>query len=164
MGIAGSGKTTIGRALAERAGWPFYDADDYHSAGNIARMTKGEPLTDADRDSWLTALSNLIATLDASGGPAVLACSALRDRYRDRLESASPRGLVRFVYLHVSREVAEARMRARLGHYMPASLVGSQIETLEQPENALVLDGTLPIATLVDRILVALNGPPQASH
>jgi carbohydrate kinase (thermoresistant glucokinase family) len=148
MGVSGSGKTTVGRALAERLGVPFTDGDDLHPAANLRKMTDGIPLTDSDRWPWLDAVGAVLAQ-----GAHVVACSALRRSYRDRLRAAAPR--LALVYLDVPREVVVERMAERPGHFMPASLLDSQLATLEPPdpaEGAMVVDATAPVAELVDEI------------
>lgn len=138
MGVSGSGKTTLGQALAARLGWPFLDADDYHTPAARARMQRGEGLTGAERAPWL---ARLHAELHAHPGGVVLACSALRARYRQAL--GEPGG-ARFVYLRVPAALLRARLSARQGHhYAGPALLPSQLETLEEPstgERALVLE------------------------
>lgn len=146
MGIAGAGKTRVGSALAQSLGWPFFDADDFHPQPNVARMAAGEPLTDDDREPWLHALQQLISSVPN----AVLACSALRERFRERLAGAA-RDVV-FVYLRVDPALAERRMRTREGHYMPPSLLSSQLEALEVPSDAIEVDGALEVPAIVAEI------------
>ena len=157
MGVAGAGKTTVGRALAARLGVPFHDADDHHPAENVARMRAGQPLGDAERAPWLARLNALIGDALRRDESLVLACSALRRRYRDALIPAgAPAGAVRFVYLRASRPALEERLTHRVGHYMPASLLDSQLETLEEPaadENALTADADRPVAEIVETVL-----------
>jgi gluconokinase len=158
MGIAGAGKTTVGRALAESLGCTFHDADDFHPAANVEKMRSGLPLDDADRAPWLATLHDLIARLVANGQPGVLACSALKQSYREALlPHDASRDAVTFVFLDVAPSVAERRLAGRRGHYMQASLVASQIATLETPRDALCLDGELPVPELVSRIRRALD-------
>jgi len=143
MGVSGAGKTEIGRALADAIQWTFYDADAYHSAANIAKMHRGEGLSEADRAPWLAKLHALVTDVIASNQRCVLACSALRESYRDALRPANAGpGDVRFVYLDVPREVLEERLRTRHGHFAPPELLGSQLATLETPHDALWVDGT----------------------
>ena len=135
MGVSGSGKTTVGSALAQRLGLRFVDADSLHPAANVEKMAAGIPLTDDDRWPWLDAVGAVLAD-----GPVVVACSALRRVYRDRLRVAAPD--VAFVYLHASRELLEERMTHRT-HFMPVSLLDSQFATLEPPapdEHAISID------------------------
>jgi gluconokinase len=131
FGVSGSGKTTVGQALGTLTGWPFLDADDYHPETNVAKMSRGEPLTDADRAPWLEILRTEIATRLARGEEAILACSALKKAYRQKLQ-VDP-GQVRFVYLKVSPELLQKRLEQRPGHFMKPSMLRSQLETLEEP-------------------------------
>ena len=137
MGVAGSGKTRVGRALAESLGWPFYDADDFHPPANVAKMAAGLPLTDDDRWPWLDRIVDALRQIGADGGNAVLACSALRQIYRDRIARA---GNVRFVFLKGDLATIAARLATRSHKYMPASLLPSQFATLEEPADAFVVD------------------------
>ena len=149
MGVSGSGKTKIGRALAASLGWPFYDADDLHPPANVAKMSAGIPLTDDDRWPWLDRIVDELARVGANGGNAVLACSALRQVYRDRLARA---GDVRFVYLKGDLETIAARLAMRSHKYMPASLLPSQFATLEAPADALVIDIRADVAAKIAAI------------
>lgn len=138
MGVCGCGKTTVGRALAGALGLHYIEGDELHPPANVARMAAGIALTDTDRHGWLQAVAGQLAC--ASGG-VVVGCSALKRSYRDLLRTASPS--VRFVHLHGTRELLTARLAARKGHYMPASLLPSQLDTLQPPaadEPALTLD------------------------
>ncbi len=137
MGVSGSGKTVVGTRVAAELRWPFADADDYHSAANIEKMRNGIPLTDEDRAPWLQALREVIAEWIAAGKNAVLACSALKDSYRQTLK-VSPE--VHFVYLKASPAILRHRLRSRVGHYMNESLLQSQLATLEVPRDAVVVD------------------------
>jgi gluconokinase len=137
MGVSGCGKTTVGRALAERIGWPFHDADDFHPPANVAKMAAGEPLSDDDRRPWLDRLASEMAAINTRGGNAILACSALKQSYRDRLSRA---GDVRYVFLRGDEATIAQRLAARAGHYMPASLLTSQFAALEEPSDAMVVD------------------------
>jgi gluconokinase len=129
MGVSGSGKTTVAVGVAKRLGWVFAEGDDFHPAANIAKMASGHALTDEDRWPWLGALAKWIGQREAAGENAVLTCSALRRVYRDVLAAGHPS--VRFVHVTVSAEVLEQRLQQRRGHYMPASLLESQLATLE---------------------------------
>ena len=158
MGVSGSGKSTVASKLAARLGWPFAEADVFHSAANVAKMQAGTPLTDDDRWPWLDALARRIAQARDEGRPCVIACSALRRVYRERL--AGGHGDVRFVYLQGDFATIEARMKTRTGHYMPASLLESQLRTLEEPaadEPAMTLPGERPPGALVDEIVKRLG-------
>ena len=152
MGVAGSGKSTIGQLLARRLGWSFFDGDDFHPAANIEKMRRGQPLTDEDRSGWLSALAALIHEQARQNQSAVIACSALKQSYRDRLQTED----VRFVYLRGSLDVIETRMQQRAGHYMPPSLLASQFATLEEPQNALTVDVDQPPERIVAEIIMAL--------
>jgi len=138
MGVAGSGKTTIGRLLAYDLRWPFYDADDFHPPANVEKMHHGVALTDADRAPWLDALHALLEQLTRDGHSAVLACSALKRAYRDRL-SAGIVG-VQFVYLRGDASLIRLRLARRSGHFMPIDLLQSQLDTLEPPADAIAVD------------------------
>ena len=161
MGVSGAGKTTVGRALADALGRAFHDADDFHPAANVARMRAGIPLTDADRAPWLDALRALIGRCLTEGTPAVLACSALRQAYRDALLPAGAADAVAFVFLDVAPATAARRLAARTNHYMPASLLESQFATLELPSEpshaALRVDAEWPVDTLVAQVRDALG-------
>jgi gluconokinase len=153
MGVSGAGKTTVGRALATATGWALYDADDYHSPANIAKMHRGEGLTDADRDSWLTALAALLQRVLAGDARAILACSALKHEYRERLRiDGDNSGAVKFVYLDVPEEVLRQRLASRHHPFATPALLDSQLATLERPRDALYVDGTLPVDEIVRRI------------
>ena len=131
MGVSGCGKSTVGAQLAEALKLPFLEGDVLHSQGNVARMAAGVPLSDEDREGWLQALAVRLRQAHSSGQGLVLSCSALKRAYRDILRSGAP-GL-RFVYLHGEHALLAARMAARTGHYMPLSLLDSQLATLEPP-------------------------------
>jgi gluconokinase len=131
MGVCGCGKSSIGKALAARHGWPFLEGDDLHPPANVARMSQGLPLTDEDRLGWLDAIGAHIAEASRAGTGLVVACSALKRSYRTRLGAAGPD--VRFLHLAGDRALIEARMAARANHFMPLSLIESQFATLEPP-------------------------------
>ena len=153
MGVAGAGKTTIGRAVALSLGWAFHDADDFHTPASVAKMRAATPLTDDDRAPWLAALRAVVGRHLDSGTPAVLACSALRESYRAALLPAgAPEYVVSFVQLDISPALARERLSAREGHYMPASLVTSQFSTMEEPRGAMRLDGALAVSEIVAKI------------
>ena len=149
MGVSGAGKTTVGTMLASQLGWEFADADDYHPAANVEKMRNGIPLTDADREPWLESLRSLIAAWMAAGKSAVLACSALKQAYRDRLTVGES---VRVVYLKADRELLRERLLLRRGHYMKEGMLESQIETLEEPANAIALDARSSVEEIVRAI------------
>jgi gluconokinase len=160
MGVSGAGKSTVGVLLAERLGLSFRDADDFHPPANIAKMSRGEALTDADRLPWLDAIAAHLEAHRTTG--CVVTCSALKRAYRDRLRDASP-GL-RFVHLHGDMALVAARQGARQGHFMPASLVASQFATLEPPapeERVITLDITESPGILAAQAAAALaeDGP-----
>jgi gluconokinase len=155
MGVSGSGKTTIGSLLAQDLGWPFYDGDDFHSQANIDKMRQGVPLIDADRDSWLTALRHHIDILLDNRQSAVLACSALKQAYRDRLGGDRP--AVRFIYLKGDYALIRQRLQKRQGHFMPADLLKSQFATLEVPEDVLAIDISRTPEVIVNSIKRALE-------
>ena len=147
MGVCGCGKSSVGERLASALRLPYVEGDTLHPPANIERMAQGIALTDADRAGWLDAVAGVLATADDG---VVVACSALKRAYRDRLRAAAPR--LRFIHLHGERAVLEQRLQARAGHYMPASLLQSQLDTLEPPgpdEAAITFDIALPLETLV---------------
>ncbi len=131
MGVSGSGKSTIGVALSQKLGWPYADADEFHPAANVAKMSAGQPLTDEDRWPWLAAIAAHIDIARAEGRHAIVSCSALKRVYRDILIGA--RDDVRLVLLDGTKEEIFARMRARKDHFMPLALLDSQFATLERP-------------------------------
>jgi len=157
LGVSGSGKTTVGRALAERLGWALVDGDDFHSAANRAKMAAGEPLTDAYRQGWLDAIGQAMAQARGDGRDQVVACSALKRRYRDVLRSYDPEA--RFVYLKVPRAVLEERVKARRGHFFPRALLSDQLKTLEEPDarEALTIDATGDVSSIVDALAARLK-------
>lgn len=138
MGVAGAGKTTVGRILADQLGWSFYDADDLHSPASISKMSGGHALTELDREPWLGALEVLVRGVDQRGESAVLACSALTRSFRARLAAAARK--LTYVYLRVPRESLESRLDQRRGHYMKKEMLESQLQALEEPAEAVILD------------------------
>ncbi len=156
MGVSGVGKTTVGGRLAEELRWPFFEGDDFHPLANIARMERGEALTDRDRRPWLIAIGALIGRLDRADDSAVIACSALKEKYRRTLRAESEDG-VRFVYLKADRDSIRERLARREGHFMDPTLLASQIETLEEPANALIVDATRSPEEIVLEIRRALG-------
>jgi gluconokinase len=152
MGVSGCGKSTIGKMLAEKTGWDFFDADDFHPPENIVKMKAGIPLTDEDRQPWLERLSTLLCGEISAGRHPVLACSALRQCYRHTLLNGT-RGM-RVVYLCGDRELIASRMQSRPGHFMPAALLDSQFVTLEEPTGpeVVLVDLRLSPAQILDII------------
>ena len=155
MGVSGVGKTTIGIALAAALGWRFLDADDYHPAANVAKMAAGIALQDEDRWPWLDALNAKLREAGARGESVVLACSALKARYRERLTAGLAR--YRIVYLHGAFELIEARLRERRHRYMPASLLASQFAALEPPAQAISVDVAHDLPAIVADIVANLD-------
>ncbi len=158
MGVSGSGKSTVGAALAQRLGVPFADADDLHPEANIAKMAAGHALDDKDRHPWLETIGAWLADRDTAGG--VISCSALKVAYRDQLRRHAPR--VRFVHLKGSREVIARRQASRPGHFMPASLLDSQFATLEQlgpDEDGLVIDVNQSVDAIVQQYVDQAGDP-----
>jgi gluconokinase len=156
MGVSGSGKTAVGEALAARLEWSFADADDLHPPANVERMRSGVPLTDADREPWLRSVNLALRGWLAARRDVVLACSALRRSHRATLRTGVPDdGSLRFVYLRAEPEELDRRLRARRGHFMPASMLESQLDTLEEPDpaEALSVDVQRPIPAIVDAIV-----------
>jgi len=153
MGVSGCGKSTVGAALAQVFDIPYLEGDAYHPAANVAKMAAGIPLDDADRAGWLQVLADEIRQARDNGAGLVLSCSALKRRYRDLLRQADPS--LRFVHLQGPRALIAERMQARVGHYMPSSLLDSQLgilEPLQADESGLTLDITQPPQVLVARI------------
>jgi gluconokinase len=132
MGVSGCGKSTVGAELSRALSWPFRDADSFHPAANIEKMSRGVPLTDADRWPWLDAIAQWIDDRLAGGAPAIVSCSALRRAYRQRIVGARPR--VALVYLKGDIGVIAARLAKRTDHFMPAALLASQFASLEEPQ------------------------------
>ena len=158
MGVSGSGKTTVATGLAKRLGWVFAEGDDFHPAANVAKMHAGIPLTDEDRWPWLSKLAEWIGEREAADENAVLTCSALKRSYRDVLDEGHPS--VRFVHITASTETIRRRLQNRRGHYMPASLLDSQLATLEplQPdEPGLTLAGDGEPADVIDAVVARLD-------
>lgn len=161
MGVAGCGKSSLGQVCAAHLGLPVLEGDDFHSEANVQKMRSGVPLSDDDRQAWLDALA---VQLQAHPEGVVLTCSALRQRYRDRLRAAVP-GL-RFVFLRLTPQEARARVAARPGHLFPVSLVDSQFQTLEDPsaeDGVLALDATEPLPQLAAEVAQWLADRPAAA-
>lgn len=153
MGVSGSGKTTVGSALARRLGAAFIDADDFHPPANVEKMRSGRPLTDEDRAGWLDRLNEVLRQREAAGESVVLACSALKRAYRRRL-SAGLRDAARVIFLRADAATIRGRMEAR-EHFMPPSLLQSQLETLEEPEDAVTIDAAQPLEAVVAAAVAA---------
>ena len=150
MGVSATGKTTLGKALAEATEGSFFDGDDFHPESNREKMSSGQPLDDSDRKEWLERLADLSAERSSDTTPTFIACSALKKSYRDLLRSKCPE-LV-FVFLHTHEKILRERIAERYAtgdHFMPPSMLDSQLETLEPPENAIELDASKPIAELI---------------
>ncbi len=160
MGVTASGKTTVGQKLAEVSGCEYAEGDDYHSAANKQKMHAGIPLTDEDRAPWLASLHEVLLGWEREGKSGVLACSALRQAYRDLLSANIPPAHLQFVLLEVPRVILEQRLAHRLDHYMSPALLESQIATLEMPHDALRVDGTAPVEQVVQQII---SGLPDAA-
>jgi len=156
MGVSGCGKSTVGEALAAACGWPFLDADDFHPSANVAKMAAGTPLTDEDRWPWLDRLAAELGSILARGGSAVLACSALKQAYRDRLAPPAIASRVRFAWLKGDPVTIGARLASRRHRYMPPTLLASQFATLEEPREAIVVDVREPVAAQVEAIRALL--------
>ncbi|HEX6351682.1 gluconokinase [Actinophytocola sp.] len=152
MGVTGSGKSTVGKLLAQRMGVPFADADDFHSPESVAKMRAGVPLDDADRLPWLRTIGSWLAEHEGAG--AVVTCSALKRVYRDMLRHATPD--VTFLHLDGDKDVARQRVAGRAGHFMPESLVDSQyaaLEPLQEDERGVVVDFARPVPDIVDEVV-----------
>lgn len=147
MGVSGSGKTTLAQLLHRRLGWPYAEADDFHPAANIDKMTAGIALTDTDRQPWLEAMRDWLTDQARAGQSTLMTCSALKAAYRDVLRGAE--GRVRFVHLSTATDVIGDRLVARTGHFMPAALLGSQIAALE------------PLVPDEDGVVIAVDEPPD---
>jgi len=150
MGVSGSGKTSVGKALAQKLGWDFFDADDFHPAENIAKMAAGIPLNDSDRAPWLAALHHLLSTTLESNHHPILACSALKYKYRVQLLD----GLsgIEIIYLKGDYDLIWSRMATREGHYMKPEMLQSQLATLEEPTDAFALDISISLNDMIDKI------------
>ena len=155
MGVSGCGKTTVGMSLSRILGWPLYDGDDFHPEANITKMSQGIPLNDDDRATWLANLHDLIAEHLGAGKSMLLACSALRGKYRDQLSEGNP-GTV-FVYLKGSHDLILSRIQNRVSHYMKADMLQSQIDVLEEPVDAVVVNIDQSLDSIVKQILRELS-------
>jgi gluconokinase len=158
MGVSGAGKSTVARVLADRLDRPMAEADEFHPAANIGKMSAGTPLTDADRAPWLAAIRDWITERAAAGESTVVTCSALKRAYRDVLRGADAR--VRFLFLHGTADVIGDRLRHRSGHFMPPSLLQSQLDALEPPgsdEDCVTLDASGPPELIVEHAVARLD-------
>jgi gluconokinase len=149
MGVAGCGKSSVARAVAARLGFELIEGDDLHPPGNLRKMREAVALTDEDRGPWLEAIARAVDSIRARGGSAVVTCSALRQSYRDRLARPD----VQFVYLRVGFEVAQQRLHSRPGHFFAPALLQSQFDTLEEPCDALTVDGERSVEQIADEIV-----------
>jgi len=155
MGVSGCGKSSVGEALAKQLGWEYYDADDFHPPENVAKMASGIPLNDSDRAPWLASLHDLISSSLKADRPGVLACSALKERYRRMLLVGNPN--VQLVYLKGSYELIWSRMEKRKDHYMKPHMLQSQFNALEEPKSALTVDISMPVDDIVQQIISDLS-------
>jgi gluconokinase len=163
MGVSGTGKSTVAALLVKALGWPMAEGDDFHSAANVAKMHAGHPLTDADRLPWLQAISAWIGACETAGTGGIITCSALKRSYRDLLRTGHPD--VRFICLVGSHDLLMSRLTNRSGHFMPASLLDSQLATFEplQPDEAgVTIDVAAPAAQIEQVALATLTAPPAA--
>lgn len=153
MGVVGAGKTTVGELLAQKLDWQFADADDFHPKENVEKMRRGISLTDADRAPWLAALRNAIDHWNSSGTNVVLACSALKRGYREKLRV----GRIKFVYLKATPDLILSRLRSRHGHFATESILDTQFADLEEPEQAITVSAALAPEAIVDEIMTRLK-------
>ena len=159
MGVAGSGKTTVGTKLAAALHCAFLEGDDLHSQANVEKMSRGVPLTDADRAPWLDAIHGRMCDAFTAGQSLVVACSALERSYRARLAEGLP---VTWVYLKGSADLIRSRLQHRTHHFMKANMLASQFEALEEPSDALIVDVSQSPAAIVEQILAELRAPTHA--
>lgn len=159
MGVSGAGKTTIGQILSRQLGWPLFDADEFHSAASIEKMRSGIPLDDADRWPWLDRMNTMIRQKETQGESVLLACSALKQVYRDRLSKGATE--IRWIYLKGSFDLIRERLEARKGHYMKAGLLESQFAALEEPLDALSIEIDNAPNAIADSILRQLQALPS---
>lgn len=157
MGVSGSGKSTIGKRLSERQGWYFIDGDDYHPKENIRKMSSGIPLSDENREPWLNTLNGFMHEYLDADKPLILACSALKQKYRDSLRAGFGNADVTYVYLKGNYELIQNRLQSRAGHYMKPEMLCSQIKILEEPEDAIVINISENLDDIVEEIVTILN-------
>ena len=165
MGVSGSGKTTLARTLQERLGWPYAEADDFHPPVNITKMTAGTPLTDDDRWPWLRTIRDWLSQQTEAGQSSVVTCSALKEAYRDVLREA--RGRVHFVHLTAAADLLEQRLAARTGHFMPPTLLSSQLaalQPLEADEDGITIVVDVPPEVVADRTIEAFGLVADSGH
>jgi len=156
MGVAGSGKTAVGKGVAARLNWLFLDADDFHPAANIEKMKHGIPLNDQDRIPWLRALRDELRRLLAEGRSVILACSALKESYRKLLsDDVAP---MSFVLLDVDQETIRERLQHRSAHFFPKELMNSQFAALEKPKDAIIIDARKSLDEVIDRVVQVVSG------
>lgn len=155
MGVSGSGKSTIGKLLSDRTGWTFYDADDFHPVENIAKMSRGIPLNDKDREPWLLTLEKLIDNAITQEQNVILACSALKSSYRRKLKVNHPK--VALIYLQGDYEQILSRIKQRKGHFMQAEMLRSQFKILEEPQADLVFSVSLSSDAIIEKIINYLD-------
>jgi len=155
MGVSGCGKSSVGQALAQYLGWDFYDADNFHPPENLAKMTNGIPLTDSDRVPWLASLRELISSSLKADKTGVLACSALKERYRQQLVDGN--SSVQIIYLKGSYDLIWSRMEKRANHYMKPHMLKSQFEALEEPTNAFTIDISMSLDDVVREIILKIS-------
>jgi len=155
MGVSGCGKTSVGKALADSLGWDFYDADDFHPPENVAKMASGTPLNDSDRAPWLASLREMISSSLKADRQGVLACSALKERYRQQLVKDNEG--VQIIYLKGTYNLIWSRMEKRTDHYMKPHMLQSQFEALEEPSNALTLDVSMLVDDIVREVISDLS-------
>ena len=159
MGVVGSGKTTVGKLLAHELGWKFADADDFHPRANVDKIRRGIPLDDCDRVPWLSALHDAIEQWNESQQNVVLACSALKQSYRNKLRAGS----VHFVYLKGSQQLIASRLRSRQGHFASESILASQFADLEEPDDAITVGVDQTPEAIAAKIRAQLKPPPLVS-
>ena len=155
MGVSGCGKSSVGQSLAQSLGWDFYDADDFHPPANITKMASGTPLDDSDRAPWLASLNELISSSLKADSPGVLACSALKERYRQQLMDGNEG--VQIIYLKGSYDLIWSRMEKRTDHYMKPHMLKSQFEALEEPKNAITVDVSMAVDEIVQEIISTMS-------